>query len=142
MSPREPHPEDCACITCLRDARPCLAALDAAVAPAAPAGVFPLRRSQAPTVLPPPSARCAGCRRVLLLTSSGESLPCEYCAPREGDPVERTLALGEQMAAAGEAFEAATRAYEGAVAGLTLDQTIEVLRRQVARLLREQVRRG
>lgn len=120
-----PHPADCLCVTCLRDARPCLAAIDAAHAPAAP---IPLRRSQAPTVAPPPSARCAGCRRVLLLAASGESIPCEYCAPREGDPVAHALALGDRMAAARADFDAA-------VAALTPDEVLELLRRQVARLL-------
>ena len=135
MSPRSLHPEGCLCVTCLRDERPPLAALDAMVAPAAP---IPLRRSEAPTVAPPPSARCAGCRRVLLLNGDGETVPCEYCALRAWDPVERALALGERMARAREAAEAAMRAYDRCVAGLTLDQTVELLRRQCARILAEQ----
>lgn len=132
MSPRSLHPEGCLCVTCLRDARPSLAALDAMVAPAAP---IPLRRSEAPTVAPPPAARCAGCRRVLLLGAAGESLPCEYCAPREADPVAHALALGDRMAAARADFDAA-------VAALTPEQATELLRRQVARLLQQEVRRG
>lgn len=125
MSPRSLHPEGCLCVTCLRDERPPLAALDAMVAPAAP---IPLRRSEAPTVAPPPTSRCAGCRRVLLLGPAGEAVPCEYCAPRDNDPVAHALALGERMAAARADFDAA-------VAALTPDEVLELLRRQVARIL-------
>lgn len=138
MSPRPLHPSGCLCVTCLRDERPPLAALDAMVAPAAP---IPLRRSEAPTVAPPPSARCAGCRRVLLLNGDGKTIPCEYCAPRDNDPVERALALGERMAAAGEAFAAARRTFDVAVAALTPDENLELLRRQVARLLQQEAGR-
>lgn len=139
MSPREPHPAGCLCVTCLRDERPSLAALDAMVAPAAP---IPIRRSEAPTVAPPPSARCAGCRRVLLLGPAGEAVPCEYCAPREGDPVAHALALGDRMSALGEAFAAARHDFDEVVRTLTPDENLELLRRQVARLLQKEVARG
>ena len=129
------HPAGCPCLAC---ERPSLAALDAIHAPAAP-----LRPSATPTVVPPPSARCAGCRRVLLLTGDGATIPCEYCAPREGDPVAHALALGEQMTAAHGVYEHLRSAFDAAVAALTPDENLELLRRQAARLLAtEEVPRG
>jgi len=138
VSPRSLHPEGCLCVTCLRDERPPLAALDAIVAPAAPTA----STAAVLTLVPPPAERCSGCRRVLLLGATGGTIPCEYCAPRDNDPVERALTLGERMAAAGEAFMAARRTFDAAVAALTPDENLELLRRQVARLLLQEVPRG